>query len=126
MWVKYFLKNLEDDLRRLLTLFPQVSPSMPTTNFVDAKNVVMTTNTDEFENEHVRIDSEQRIVGGSVTGICYRILCSITENESSEIDEDCHIFCSTIGFWAPIEVVLIEMTRIASRMNVSERLDMII
>jgi len=42
------------------------------------------------------------------------------------MDEDCRIFCTTVGFWAPVEVVLVEMTRIAARIDVHARLDVII
>jgi len=42
------------------------------------------------------------------------------------LDEDCRVFCTTIGFWAPLDVVLLEMTRIASGRDVSARLEQII
>jgi hypothetical protein len=63
------------------------------------------------------------VVGGTVTAICTQVLCGI---EAKEMNEDCRIFCNTIGFWAPVEVVLLEMTRISSKRNVVGRLEMII
>jgi hypothetical protein len=50
-------------------------------------------------------------------------MLSSTEKEMSE---DCRIFCTTVGFWAPVEVVLLEMTRISSKRNVVDRLELII
>jgi len=86
-------------------------------------DVTNTKTIDEFENDQVRINDEKQIVGGSVTAICYHILCNAN---CENIDDDCRLFCSTVGFWAPLEVVLNEMTRIASRRNVIDRLDVII
>jgi hypothetical protein len=40
--------------------------------------------------------------------------------------DDCRIFCISVGFWAPVEVVLLEMTRISSKRDVVNRLAMII
>src|SRR5437762_1912256 len=87
--------------------------------------IITKTNNDQFEHERPRLDDEQRILGGSVTAICYHILTKPT-GEASTLDDECLLFCSTIGFWAPVEVVLVEMTRIASRRKVADRLDAII
>lgn len=75
--------------------------------------------------DKIRLDDEERIVGGSVTAICYHILCTHSV-DPSDIDEDCRVFCTTVGFWAPVELVLQEMTRIASKKNVVARLDAIV
>src|SRR5947207_2254530 len=83
------------------------------------------TNNHEPENEQVRLDDEGRIVGGSVTAICYHILCA-TNSDPLILNDDCRLFCTTTGFWAPVEVVLNEMTRIASRRNCNDRLSAII
>ena len=65
------------------------------------------------------------IVGGTLTAICHRILFDIN-SDRKVMDQDCRIFCMTIGFWVPIENALVEMTRIASARDVSARLDMIV
>lgn len=75
--------------------------------------------------DNVRLDDENQIVGGTISAICSHILCSV-DLETSKMNEDCRIFCTTIGFWAPMEVVLIEMTRIASQNDHSDQLDAII
>lgn len=89
------------------------------------KNEKKTTksNADQISSESLRLDDEQGIVGGSVTAICFHILNGLKE---SELSEDSRIFCMTIGFWAPVEVVLVEMTRIASKYDVHARLEKII
>jgi hypothetical protein len=43
-----------------------------------------------------------------------------------EIDEDCRVFCSTIGFWGPTDLVFQELTKIAAGKDVSTRLDTIL
>jgi len=73
----------------------------------------------------IELDDDNRIIRGSVTAICHQILC-YPPRDPSEIDEDCRIFCVTTGFWAPVEVVLTEMTRISSRKDVHVRLETII
>jgi hypothetical protein len=73
-------------------------------------------------NASVRRDDNAGLVGGTVTAICHHIL-SDTE---TEMNKDCRIFCNTVGFWAPVEVVLLEMTRISSKEDVASRLEMII
>lgn len=94
-------------------------------NLLLEKNEKKTTksNTDQISSESLRLDDEQGIVGGSVTAICFHILNGLKE---SELSEDTRIFCMTIGFWAPVEVVLVEMTRIASKFDVHTRLEKII
>jgi hypothetical protein len=72
----------------------------------------------------LRLDDEQGITGGTVTAICHHILSS--PPQTSGMDEECRIFCMTVGFWAPVEVVLNEMTRIAARRDVLNRVDQII
>ena len=64
-------------------------------------------------------------MGGNITAICNHILSS-NPSRKFDIDEDCRIFCTTVGFWAPVEVVLVEMTRIAARVDVRVRLEAII
>lgn len=73
----------------------------------------------------MRLDDKHEIVGGSVTAICNHILSSHQPGKS-DFDEDCRIFSTTVGFWAPVEIVLIEMTRIAARTDVHNRLEAII
>jgi hypothetical protein len=92
----------------------------------DQKNDVDTpADTAELIVGNVRLDDEQRIVGGTVSAICNHILES-ADPETSKMNEECRIFCTTIGFWAPVENILLEMTRIASRNNHSDQLDAII
>jgi hypothetical protein len=70
-----------------------------------------------------RLNDDKRIVGGSVTAICSYIL---SNSDSTEIDHDTRIFAVTTGFWAPVEVILVEMTRIAIKQDVQTRLEAII
>jgi hypothetical protein len=63
-------------------------------------------------------------MGGTVTAICHHILSS--PPQASGMDEEGRIFCMTVGFWAPVEVVLNEMTRIAATRDVQNRVDEII
>ena len=78
----------------------------------------------EISTETLRLDDENGIVGGSVSAICLHIL-SIPGSTVTELDEDTRIFCSTIGFWAPVEVVIVEMTKIASQRDVHARVEAI-
>ena len=71
----------------------------------------------------MRLDDEQHVVGGSVTHICLHVLSG---SKTTEIDDDTRIFCMTTGFWAPVEVVLLEMTRLASKRDVHQSLETII
>ena len=73
--------------------------------------------------KRVRLDDEKYLVGGSITAICFNIL---TRTQSTEIDNETRIFCVTTGFWAPVEVILLEMARIASKHDVRARLETII
>ena len=111
-------------------LCPQVSQSCENLKSLGLLPKAVTETTteehiDDVANENVRLDDDQQIVGGTVTAICYRILTS-GDPTAVELDEDCHVFCTTIGFWAPLDVVLLEMTRIASGRDVSVRLEQII
>lgn len=60
-----------------------------------------------------------------MTAICLRIL-STGDPKLAAVDEDCRVFCTTVGFWAPLDVVLLEMTRIAAARDVSTRVEQII
>jgi hypothetical protein len=92
--------------------------------WLDVIEKIPTASTQEPTLGLLRLDEEQEIVGGTVTGICHHILS--TPPQATGMDDDGRIFCMTVGFWAPVEVVLNEMTRIAARRDVLLRVDQII
>jgi hypothetical protein len=78
--------------------------------------------TTDVEAGTVRLDDEGRIVGGTLYAICNHVLCNL----SSTMDRDYGLFCTTTGFWAPVDVVLGTLIRIASRKDLSHKVDTII
>jgi hypothetical protein len=101
--------------------FPKGIPKQ--TQLIADQNVsTVTPSTSDSSIGSLRQDDEAGVVGGTVIALCYHML-SGTETGMSE---DCRIFCTTVGFWAPVEVVLLEMTRISSKRNVVDRLELII
>jgi len=72
--------------------------------------------------ETVCLDDEGRIIGGTLYAICNHVLC----DTSPPVDRDYGLFCATTGFWAPVDVILGTLTRIACRKDVSEKVDMMI
>jgi len=87
----------------------------------DQKNTNGVNNAD-VEEETVRLDDEGRIIGGTLYAICNHVLC----NTSPTTDSDFGLFCTTTGFWAPVDVILGTLTRIACRKDVSEKVNMMI
>src|SRR6202012_306513 len=69
---------------------------------------------------------EGRIEGGTVEAICHEVLFGKRESQPEHDDDVLRVFCSTIGFWAPPNIVFVELRRLAAAGDVRERLvDMI-
>jgi hypothetical protein len=80
-------------------------------------------NTKKFNVEEgsVVLDAEGRIISGTLYAICSHVLC-----DPSTTDRDYEIFCTTTGFWAPVDSILGTLTQIACRKDVSDRAEKMI
>jgi hypothetical protein len=67
------------------------------------------------------LDAEGQIINGTLYAICNHVLCNPVTT-----DRDYEIFCTTTGFWAPVDSILGTLTQIVSRMDVSDRVEKMI